>query len=198
MNDRLFLACSICNTSLDRGVGVENNGHPYPRNNLYAGKHYDPSWVSQEITCPLCGVYRIEREAYEYAENLLRKQKESNILSHYIARRGEKQDALKKENLEKALKNINLPTPSEQADFLLLWIENNSVNVGDRIHVDPCKAGAWVGAFGDKSLSVLFQELKDSRFLRGDLTVFYKDKHRPIPDGAFFCRINATRVGESR
>jgi hypothetical protein len=185
MSDRLFLACSICNTSLDRGVSVDKNGHCTPTFNHNSGKHRSIGWVSEKIACPRCGNYTISNEAYEYLENSLRKNNVNNILSYYICNEFDQETIIQKKDVERLLRNSYLPNPSEQANALLCWIADKSSDMGDRVHVDPYSAGARIGAFGDRSIATLFRELSKAGLLIGDLVPFYKNKDNTIPQGAF-------------
>ena len=91
------------------------------------------------------------------------------------------------------LDNIELPTPAQQADNLILYLAEHTKQLGQCIQIeyDSPRSGkqiqAWIGAVDRTNLIEILQELTASKLLT-----------HPQPPNAAYCRISLTIAGWNR
>lgn len=101
------------------------------------------------VLCPNCGAYDLAQEFYEdFLKNTgsILTKKDLATLSYAIRCRQPNPPLLAEEWVRQTLKNISLPTASEQLNNLILHIGNSLAGPGETIDIDPSELTAILGS----------------------------------------------------
>lgn len=125
------------------------------------------------VNCPNCGRYqldgllRVGLPDFRQADPRL-----ASIASHVIHRM--QRDSGNPPVLDQAswdlwTTSVQVPSPFEQADNLLLWLANESVGVGELHHVDASRQRAAIGVVKREHFVAVLDYLFDQELLTGSL-----------------------------
>jgi len=129
-----------------------------------------------EVTCPRCGIFRVDGNTADLINEHYRELRDDKIkynnkivLSHLVAKSLEASKAnffnLTKEFFEENKNNVELPNPAEQADNLIMYIGTHARFHTDQVQVSPLKLTAIIGAYKEKSITLITNELQKQELI---------------------------------
>lgn len=129
---------------------MSQNKCPLCAFDLLSAPREGDNWMTY-FECPHCGNYKIERDALDDWPFYSKKKSElGNILSHLTRRvqstTGTKWALINSEKIQKIIETGSLPTPQEQAEYLLHWLGTNLTGPGELIKITWKTHGAIIGA----------------------------------------------------
>jgi hypothetical protein len=118
-----------------------------------------------DVSCPNCGEFAITFEAATNMNNHFKLQKEwakqAPLLSYIIRKAYDKGKklTLTMEFFDSIIKNETLPTVSEQADRLVIWLGKNQKDPGKTIEINPEIFRARIGAKSNRGVLYILENL---------------------------------------
>lgn len=142
------------------------------------------------FTCRNCGRFSLTAMAVAFLPNLLDHPKKRAALSHAIwkAQRMNSPLEIQSENVESMLKNNPLPMPSDQADYLILWLGAKANCPSEFTRVEYAEVPAKIGAIGVKGACYILDYLNRQELI--DIDGFGREAELPSsPGGNTNCRL---------
>jgi hypothetical protein len=126
--------------------------------------------------CPHCGNYKIDRDACDDLSFNSKKRSElGHILSH-LARRvqsttGTKWASITPEKIQKLIETGSLPSPQEQAEYLLHWLGSNLPGPGEAIKLTWKEHGAIIGSKSSEGFAFIINGLVSEGLIPQGVTI---------------------------
>lgn len=143
--------------------------------------------------CQNCGDFELSMEAQMNSIPALKEDlHKAALLSHAIRKRHKKGEwvFLFTETIGQILKNTQLPTPAEQADNLILWLGDNSIDPGRTQSISPQTHQAIMGAISLKNVNYIVGSLIEQKLVEGE---HQRDRQ---PSNIFLSFLGWKRYGE--
>lgn len=126
--------------------------------------------------CPHCGNYKIERDAYDDWPFYSKKRSElGHILSHFSRKVQSTTDAtwasINSEKIQKLNETGSLPSPQEQAEYLLHWLGTNLNGPGESIKLTWKEHGAIIGAKSSDGFAFIISGLVSEGLIPPGVTI---------------------------
>lgn len=119
------------------------------------------------IDCPSCGVFKISYECFlDLPNDPLHDREENRLLvSHFIRKRNDPNFLLLNGYFKKIVENETFPSPTEQANNLILWLGNNSIHSGELKKIKKNTHLSIIGARNERELGFIVMTLYKDKII---------------------------------